>query len=196
MQTIPDVVIKNGRIVTAHEAKHHGHYKAAWVAVALIVTGVGSYWVKQDPAPPSATPLTEWPAPVQPASALVTTAPKTPQWGSVTDVSLAPSNRMPGVNVHAMSVSGSVKDRTAHAPKTILQTTAAQDGQTGILKNAAVESQAEAHTYVVRDGDTLWTIAKQVYGDPHQYKRLLEANPSVMASPEHIFPGQVLRVPT
>ena len=194
MQAIPDVVIKNGRIVTAHEAEHRGHYKAAWVAAALVATGMVSYGLKQDPAPPSARPLTEWPAPVQPASALATTEPKTPQ-GGFADVSLAPSSRMPILSANAMSVSGYEKDRAVQASQTILQTTSVQDAQTGVLKNAAVERQAEAQTYVVRDGDTLWTIAKQVYGDPHQYKRLLEANPSVMASPEHIFPGQVLRVP-
>lgn len=196
MQAIPDVVIKNGRIVTAHEAKQRGHYTAAWVVAGLIATGMWFYWIKQDPAPASATPLTEWPAPVQPASALATTESRTPQWGSAADASLAPSSRISPVRVNAMSVSAYEKDRTVHAPQAILQTTSAQDAQTGVLKNAAVERQAEAQTYVVRDGDTLWTIAKQVYGDPHQYKRLLEANPSVMASPEHIFPGQVLRVPT
>lgn len=195
MQAIPDVVIKNGRIVTAHEAEHRGHYKVAWVAAALVATGMWFYWVKQDPAPASATPLTEWPAPIQPASALATTEPKTPQWGSVADASLAPSSRMPPVSANAMSVSAYEKDRAVQASQTISQTSSAQDAQTGFLKNVAVERQAEAQTYVVRDGDTLWTIAKQVYGDPHQYKRLLEANPGVMASPEHIFPGQVLRVP-
>ena len=53
----------------------------------------------------------------------------------------------------------------------------------------------EGKTYVVRQGDTLWAIAQQLYGDPYKYKRLFEANPRVLAAPEHIFPGQVLRVP-
>jgi len=52
MQAIPDLVIKNGRIVTAHEAEHRGHYKAAWVGAALVAIGMGSYGFKQDPAPP------------------------------------------------------------------------------------------------------------------------------------------------
>jgi nucleoid-associated protein YgaU len=194
MQAIPDLVIKNGRIVTAHEAEHRGHYKAAWVAAALVAIGMGSYGFKQGPATPSATPLTEWPAPVQPASALATTEPKTPQGGSA-DASLAPSSRTRILSANAMSVSGYEKDRAVQASPTILQTTSAQDAQTRVVKNEAFQRQAESQTYVVREGDTLWTIARQVYGDPHQYKRLLEANPSVMASPEHIFPGQVLRVP-
>jgi nucleoid-associated protein YgaU len=194
MQAIPDLVIKNGRIVTAHEAEHRGHYKAAWVAAALVAIGMGSYGFKQDPAPPSARPLTEWPAPVQPASALATTEPQSPQWGSA-DASLAPSSRTRILSANAMSVSGYEKDRAVQASPTILQTTSAQDAQTRVVKNEAFQRQAESQTYVVREGDTLWTIARQVYGDPHQYKRLLEANPSVMASPEHIFPGQVLRVP-
>ncbi len=195
MQAIPDLVIKNGRIVTAHEAEHRGHYKAAGIATALVAIGIWTYEFKQGTATPSATQFTEWPAPVQPASALATTEPQTPQWGSVADLPPAPSSRTRILSANAMSVSAYEKDRAVQASPTILQTNSVQNAQTRVLKNEAFQRQAESQTYVVRDGDTLWTIAKQVYGDPHQYKRLLEANPSVMASPEHIFPGQVLRVP-
>jgi nucleoid-associated protein YgaU len=63
------------------------------------------------------------------------------------------------------------------------------------LQAEAAAREAESKTYVVRPGDTLWAIAHRLYGDPYQYKRLFEANPRVLAAPEHIFPGQVLRVP-
>jgi nucleoid-associated protein YgaU len=72
----------------------------------------------------------------------------------------------------------------------------ANDGMLGALKTEAAVREAEGKTYVVRPGDTLWAIAQRMYGDPYQYKRLFEANPRVLAAPEHIFPGQVLRVPT
>lgn len=71
-----------------------------------------------------------------------------------------------------------------------------QDAMTGALKAEAAVREAEGKTYVVRPGDTLWAIAQRMYGDPYQYKRLFDANPRVLAAPEHIFPGQVLRVPT
>jgi nucleoid-associated protein YgaU len=72
----------------------------------------------------------------------------------------------------------------------------ANDVSTGALKAEAAVREAEGKTYVVRQGDTLWAIAQQVYGDPYQFKRLFDANPRVLATPNHIFPGQVLRVPT
>ena len=72
----------------------------------------------------------------------------------------------------------------------------AADAMADALMAKAASREAESKTYVARRGDTLWDIAKQIYGDPYQYRRLFEANPRVLASPEHIFPGQVLRVPT
>jgi nucleoid-associated protein YgaU len=81
------------------------------------------------------------------------------------------------------------------APQKSLQTPAL-DAMTSALEAEAAVREAEGKTYVVRPGDTLWAIAQQIYGDPHQYKRLFDANPRVLAAPDHIFPGQVLRVPT
>jgi nucleoid-associated protein YgaU len=72
----------------------------------------------------------------------------------------------------------------------------AADAMADALMAKAASREAESKTYVVRRGDTLWDIAKQIYGDPYPYRRLFEANPRVLASPEHIFPGQLLRVPT
>jgi nucleoid-associated protein YgaU len=66
------------------------------------------------------------------------------------------------------------------------------------LKNQTkdgVERDATGKVYEVRSGDTLGQIANRVYGDPSQFPRLFEANPRVLASPDAIVPGQVLRVP-
>lgn len=74
--------------------------------------------------------------------------------------------------------------------------TASKDPVTQVLQAEATQREAAGRTYTVRPGDTLWAIAAQVYGDPHQFQRLFAANPRVLASPDHIFPGQVLRVPS
>lgn len=63
-----------------------------------------------------------------------------------------------------------------------------------VLPEAEVRAN-EMRTVVVRPGDTLSSLARRVYGDPDAYDRIFRANPLVLASADHIYPGQVLRVP-
>lgn len=51
--------------------------------------------------------------------------------------------------------------------------------------------------YVVKHGDTLQTIAEKIYGkSPEKWQqRIFEANHPVLSAPEHIYLGQVLRLP-
>jgi nucleoid-associated protein YgaU len=53
----------------------------------------------------------------------------------------------------------------------------------------------EFSLYVVRKGDTLSGIARQVYADPNQWHRIQQANPIVLKNPDLIHPGLVLRIP-
>ncbi|WP_310646178.1 LysM peptidoglycan-binding domain-containing protein [Limnohabitans sp.] len=71
---------------------------------------------------------------------------------------------------------------------------ASQESVKNQLKDG-LERDASGKVYEVRSGDTLGQIANRVYGDPSQFPRLFEANPRVLASPDNIVPGQVLRVP-
>lgn len=48
---------------------------------------------------------------------------------------------------------------------------------------------------IIRRGETLWEIAERVYGDGNQYRRIVEANESLISSPGRIFPGQVFDLP-
>ncbi len=52
---------------------------------------------------------------------------------------------------------------------------------------------AEAQSYTVQAGDTLWDIAERVYGDGSQFMRIAEA--SGIANPDVIHSGQVLTIP-
>ncbi len=50
-------------------------------------------------------------------------------------------------------------------------------------------------TYTVESGDTLSGIAKKMYGDSGKYHQIFEANKPMLKDPDHIYPGQVLRIP-
>jgi nucleoid-associated protein YgaU len=52
-------------------------------------------------------------------------------------------------------------------------------------------------TYVVKPGETLWSIAArpEVFGDATKWRRLYEANHDILKSPDRIRPGMSLRVP-
>ncbi len=54
---------------------------------------------------------------------------------------------------------------------------------------------AAGRAYTVRPGDTLSGIASAFYGDPADWRRLMEANPGQLGDVSDLAPGQVLRVP-
>ena len=59
---------------------------------------------------------------------------------------------------------------------------------------AAEENPYPQH-YVVKTGDTLSKIAKELYGDPMLYPKIFEANRDILSDPDRIKPGQKLRIP-
>jgi nucleoid-associated protein YgaU len=44
-------------------------------------------------------------------------------------------------------------------------------------------------------GDTLWKIAEHYYGDGSLYRKIFEANQSILKDPDKIKIGQRLRIP-
>jgi len=58
------------------------------------------------------------------------------------------------------------------------------------------QSEPEAKYYTVVGGDTLSKISKQYYGDPNRYAAIFEANKPMLKSPDLIYPGQMLRIPS
>ncbi len=54
----------------------------------------------------------------------------------------------------------------------------------------------ESTFYTVQKGDSLSKIAKKVYGDAMKYPVIFEANKPMLDSPDRIYPGQNLRIPT
>lgn len=53
----------------------------------------------------------------------------------------------------------------------------------------------EMSTYVVKSGDSLSKIAKEIYGDPMKYKDIAAANPDLIKDPNMIHPGWELKIP-
>ena len=71
-------------------------------------------------------------------------------------------------------------------------------GMAGATTNAAAAAQqgpGGSVFYTVQKGDTLSAIAKRQYGDANAYMAIFEANRPMLAHPDRIYPGQVLRIP-
>jgi nucleoid-associated protein YgaU len=76
------------------------------------------------------------------------------------------------------------------------------EGQKVAPESGAVtgESKAEAgkmETYVVKKGDSLWTIAKKknIYNDPFLWPVIYDANKGKIKKASLIYPGQKLKIP-
>lgn len=49
---------------------------------------------------------------------------------------------------------------------------------------------------IVQPGNSLWRIARRIYGGGVQYTVIVEANPEHIRDPDLIYPGQILKVPS
>ncbi|MDJ1158521.1 peptidoglycan-binding protein LysM [Chelatococcus sp. SYSU_G07232] len=62
---------------------------------------------------------------------------------------------------------------------------------------AVIRETPKARMYTVKKGDTLWRIAEEIYGRGNgtRHTAIFEANRPMLAHPDKIYPGQVLRIP-
>ena len=66
------------------------------------------------------------------------------------------------------------------------------DVQSGSSSTAPAD---QGQSYTVQSGDSLSKIAKRIYGDANQWRRIFEANRDQIENPDLIHPGQVFRIP-
>jgi len=64
----------------------------------------------------------------------------------------------------------------------------------GVTKEVK-DRKKEMRYITVKKGDTLGKIAKKVYGNVMDYKKIYEANPDILRRPDKVYIGQRLRVP-
>jgi len=59
----------------------------------------------------------------------------------------------------------------------------------------AAKEEAEKRTYVVKSGDSLSKIAKEMLGDASRWPEIFELNKDIIKNPNLIYPNQELKLP-
>ena len=62
--------------------------------------------------------------------------------------------------------------------------------------DVVVTATVNTISYVVVEGDTLWSIAERHLGDAHRWTEVWSENQAQIDNPDLIFPGQVLTITT
>jgi len=63
------------------------------------------------------------------------------------------------------------------------------------LTRATPVEPATGQSYVVQRGNSLWQIARRVYGAGTRYVIIYSANPDQIRDPNRIYPGQIFKLP-
>jgi LysM repeat protein len=84
------------------------------------------------------------------------------------------------------------KQLEAHAGS--LRTTSEKSQANGASSNKIATKKAD-RTYVVRSGDTLFSISRKFYKSPKRWKQILEANEKSIRDPKKLTVGETLVIP-
>ena len=110
-----------------------------------------------------------------------------------------------GVTVYGLQVQGNAVSGTVGSEderQKVYQAVAALDNSANlnIQVNAGFAAQGgstggASRSYTIRAGDSLSKIAKEMYGDASQWKKIHEANRAKIPNPDLIHPGTELTIP-
>lgn len=78
-------------------------------------------------------------------------------------------------------------------PKTVAVTKDAPTSSN--TSSRSTQPASSGKSYTVKSGDSLWKIAKQMYGDGSQYNKIYEANKDKIKNPNLIYAGQTFIIP-
>jgi LysM repeat protein len=81
--------------------------------------------------------------------------------------------------------------------KSVTVTTDSNGNTTATVTSASTTTRNPnaGMSYTVQSGDTLWSIAKNAYGDGSKYTTIFDANTSLLTNPNLITAGIVLTIP-
>jgi transglycosylase-like protein with SLT domain/LysM domain-containing protein len=91
----------------------------------------------------------------------------------------------------AVAVAGAMLGMPYHAKPATSGTAAVERVELA----SSVKPASPAQVYVVQAGDTLWSIAQRLYGNPLMWSHIYYANQSQIHDPNEIYPGQNLTIP-
>jgi LysM repeat protein len=95
--------------------------------------------------------------------------------------------RNENLNLHRQIDQGSPKSRVA-ADKS--------QSHRADTEKAGTKNAAGAHTYVVKEGDTLGSISRKFYKTSKRWKEILDANEKKIEDPDNLKAGQTLNIPS
>ena len=104
-----------------------------------------------------------------------------------------------GLKVEGNTVRGTVASGEARFKAVTAIQQAMPDAQVDIQVDerfARMDDGAPGRKYTVKAGDSLSKIAKEVYGDAGQWKKIAEANKAKIPNPDLIHPGDELEIPS